>query len=152
EAFKGSRVPSCVTPAMEPMRATGDYVTRRGRSSNAGLADGPLIVIDSLKLPDADRDALLHQVFVENPARAASMSVGHTTRAPAMQAKFAPLEDYYKGAAAGGWRRLSAMYISNAFRRALPENYSPTSYLINTMLPATNSNRTMDYVATIVLE
>ena len=34
----------------------------------------------------------------------------------------------------------------------IPENYSPTSFLINTLLPANNVNRTMDYVATIVIE
>jgi hypothetical protein len=152
DSFKDSRVPSCVSPAMEPMKATGDYVTRRGRTSNAGLADGPLMVIDALKLPTAERETLLHQVFVENPSRAAGMSSGHKTLAQSMQPKFAPLEEYYKGAAAGGWHRFSAWYISNEFRRALPANYSPTSYIINTMLPSTNSNRTMDYVATVAFE
>jgi hypothetical protein len=34
----------------------------------------------------------------------------------------------------------------------IPENYSPTSYLINTLLPKENRNRTMDYVATIVMQ
>jgi hypothetical protein len=34
----------------------------------------------------------------------------------------------------------------------VPENYSPTSYLLNTLLPPDNVNRTMDYVATIVIE
>jgi hypothetical protein len=36
--------------------------------------------------------------------------------------------------------------------RKVPDNYSPTSYLINTLLPVDNSNRTMDYVATIVIQ
>jgi len=59
------------------MKATGDYITRRGRSSYIGLAEGPLVVVDSLKLPDAERDKLLHTVFIENKAGMAKMSVGH---------------------------------------------------------------------------
>ena len=31
DAFARSGIPSCVKPAMQPMRATGDYITRRGR-------------------------------------------------------------------------------------------------------------------------
>ena len=31
DAFKGSRIPSCVREPMKPMSATGDYITRRGR-------------------------------------------------------------------------------------------------------------------------
>jgi hypothetical protein len=34
----------------------------------------------------------------------------------------------------------------------LVENYAPASFLINTLLPKDNANRTMDYVATILLE
>ena len=49
-------------------------------------------------------------------------------------------------------QRLRARLISSGFNTAVPENYSPTSYLINTLLPPDNINRTMDYVATIVIE
>jgi hypothetical protein len=69
-----------------------------------------------------------------------------------MQPKFAPLEKYYTAAADGGFQRIQAYFISNAFRRAMPDNYSPTSYLINALLPSDNNNRTMDYVATIMFE
>jgi hypothetical protein len=34
----------------------------------------------------------------------------------------------------------------------VPDNYSPTSFLINTLLPPDNANRTMDYIATIAIE
>jgi hypothetical protein len=152
EAFKGSRVPSCVKPIMEPMRATGDYITRRGRSSNAGLAEGPLLVVDALKLPEAERDKLLHTVFVENKSGMARMSVGHRQVAETMQSKFAPLEKYYLGVQGKWGPTFEARLISAGFRRGIPENYSPTSFLINTLLPANNSKRTMDYVATILIE
>ena len=42
--------------------------------------------------------------------------------------------------------------IASPSTRGIPENYSPTSFLINTLLPANNVNRTMDYVATIMIE
>lgn len=152
DAFKGRRVPTCVNAPMTPMKATGNYISRRSNSSQAGLADGPLLVIDSLKLPDAERDTLLSQVFVENPGKAANMSQGHREIAQTMQPKFAPLEKYYKDVSEGGWRRIQAYFISSAFRRAMPDNYSPTSYLIDTLLPSSNSYRTMDYVATVVFD
>jgi hypothetical protein len=152
DAFKGSGIPSCVKPIMQPMKATGDYITRRGRSSYTGLAEGPLLVIDSLKLPDAERDKLLHAVFVVNRGSAAKMSSGHKEIAEAMSPKFAPLEKYYLGVHGKWGPTFEARLISNGFKRGIPENYSPTSFLINTLLPANNVNRTMDYVATILIE
>ena len=81
------------------------------------------------------------------------MSAGHKKVAEAMQPKFEKLKDYYLGVSGGGVvQRLRARLISSGFNRAIPENYSPTSYLINTLLPPDNVNRTMDYVATIVIE
>ena len=77
DAFKAAASPPASSRSWSRMKATGDYITRRGRSSYAGLAEGPLLVVDSLKLPDAERDKLLHSVFVENKAGLAKMSVGH---------------------------------------------------------------------------
>lgn len=152
DAFKGSRVPACVNPIMKPMEVTGNYVMNHKRTSYSGLADGPLLVIDAMKRPKAEQDALIKTVFVENPAGLAKLSAGHKKVAEDMQSKFAPLEQYYRGSLGGVWQGLKARYISMRFRRAVPENYSPTSYLINTLLPPDNANRTMDYVATIVIE
>ncbi|MGD9805611.1 MAG: hypothetical protein AB7E81_01060 [Hyphomicrobiaceae bacterium] len=152
DVLKGRNVPSCVSAPMTPMKATGNYISSRSSSSQAGLTDGPLLVIDALKLPNAKRDALLSQVFVENPSKAAQMSQGHREIAQTMQPKFAPMEKYYKDVSNGGWRRIQAYFVGNAFRRAIPENYSPTSYLINTLLPSNNTSRTMDYVATVVFD
>jgi hypothetical protein len=153
EAFRGSRIPSCVKEPMRPMLATGDYMSRRGRNSYSGLSDGPLMVIDAMKLPDAQRDQLLHSVFVDTPAGLAKLSVGHRKVAEEMKPKFAPLEKYYFGVYKGLWGpSWEARRISNAFNRSIPENYSPTSFLINTLLPSKNSHRTMDYVATVVIE
>lgn len=152
DAFKARAVPACIKQPMKPMEATGNYITRRSRTSYSGLADGPLLVIDAMKLPKAERTKLLQSVFVENRNGMDKLSVGHKAVAESMQSKFAPLEKYYVGAGTGLWNSLRARLISMGFKRAIPDNYSPTSYLINTLLPADNVNRTMDYVATIVIE
>ena len=153
DAFKGSRVPACVKQPMEPLSAAGNAVASEGRSSVVGLADGPLTVIEKLKVPSSDRKQLLQSVFVENPTALKKMSEGHRKVAETMQPKFETLKDYYLGVAGGNVvQRLRARLIRSAFNRAVPENYSPTSYLLNTLLPPENINRTMDYVATIVIE
>ena len=152
DSFKGSSVPSCVREPMKPMSATGDYMTRRGRYSNAGLTEGPLLVVDSLKLPAEEKKKLLHAIFVDNPSGLAKLSAGHKTLAESMKPKFAPLEKYYLGVGGNWGPTIEARLVSTAFNRGIPENYSPTSFLINTLLPANNVNRTMDYVATIVIE
>ena len=152
DAFNSAGVPACVDPAMTPMKATGNYISRRSASSHAGLADGPLLVIDAMKLPKEGRNSLLRDVFVENPVKLAKMSSGHRDLAQSLQPKFAPLERYYRAAAEGGFRRIEAFFLGNAFRWAIPDNYSPTSYLINTLLPPDNKTRTMDYVVTIMFD
>ena len=150
EAFKDGGIPACVKPIMEPMEATGNYLIKRSRNSQSGFADGPLMVIDTLKLPKAEQTALLKSVFVAGST--AKLSVGHKKVAEQMQPQFAKLEDYYLGVSGNVLQKLKARVTSGVFNRAIPENYSPTSYLINTLLPPDNVNRTMDYVATIVIE
>ncbi len=152
ESFSGTSVPACIREPMKPMEATGDFIFRRNRSSNAGLADGPLLVIDALKLSSAERTRMLESVFVENKGRLAKLSVGHKTLAESMQPKFAPLQQYYTGAGGGFFQSIKARAIRSAVNREIPDNYSPTSFLVNTLLPVDNANRTMDYVATIVIE
>src|SRR5690606_9847787 len=147
--FKGGRVPSCITPAMTPLEATGNNIPGRGRWARIGLADGPMTIIDGLKMPAAARRDLLEAVFVENPEGLKKMSEGHRKVAEAMQPKFEQLQDYYLGSSGGSiTQRLRARLIRFMFNRAVPENYSPTSYLLNTLLDKTNTNRSMDYVAT----
>jgi hypothetical protein len=80
------------------------------------------------------------------------MSVGHRELAKEMQPKFAKLETYYTSAASKSWFGVKARVLSAAISSTIPENYSPTSFLINTLLERTNANRTMDYVATVLIE
>ena len=69
-----------------------------------------------------------------------------------MSPKFEKLETYYRSAANKSWLGLKARVLSTAISQSIPENYSPTSFLINTLLAPTNANRSMDYVATVVIE
>jgi hypothetical protein len=153
DAFKGSRVPACIKSPMRPMKATGTVVPNHWRSSYSGLADGPLLVVDAMQLPTEKRKKLLHSIFIENPEGLKRMSVGHRELAQSMAPKFARLESYYTAITGGflqsWWGRLLGIGFNFA---GIPENYSPTSYLINTLLPPNNKNRTMDYVATIVIQ
>lgn len=151
--FKGSRVPACIKEPMEPMKATGNVLPTHGRSTYSGLADGPLLVIDQLDLPEEARKPLLESIFVENPSGLAKMSIGHREVAQQMQPKFEHLKSYYIGMTGKMWQNWRARLIGTGFNWAgIAENYSPTSYLINTLLPANNNNRSMDYVATIVID
>ena len=153
DAFKGGRVPSCIKPIMTPLEATGNNAPKGGRTSVIGLADGPMTIIDGLKISNADRKPLLESVFVEDPSEMSKMSEGHRKVAQTMQPKFVTLKDYYLGVSGGSIiQRVRARLIRTAFNTSVPENYSPTSYLLNTLLPKNNVNRTMDYVATIVIE
>jgi hypothetical protein len=150
--FEKDGVPSCVGPGMKPMRAAGNYVDGSSRSTYVGLADGPLLVINALGLPQEEEDQLLKEVFVANPKAASKMSTGHRKLAQDMEPKFGPLEKYYLGVSGRGWARTKARVARTLFNRQVPDNYSPTSYLINTLLPANHPDRTMDYVGTIVIE
>jgi hypothetical protein len=151
DTVSGSGVPSCISEPMKPMRATGDYINKRTRSSYSGLVDGPLMVIDSLGLPVPEREAALKKVF-EITRNDSNMSEGHRDVEKAMQDNVPKLQKYYVDSGKPVWKSIGARAIAFGLRRQIPDNYSPTSYLINTLLPADNTNRTMDYVATIVIE
>jgi hypothetical protein len=152
DAFNGRRMPSCVDEPMRPMMATGDYMTSRGRNTSAGLADGPLLVIDAMGLNGPARQSMIDNVFkVTKPDGLRQMSSGHRQTAEVMQPKFAQLALYYSGVTGDSQQRQQASQIAAGFAKEIPQNYSPTSFLINTLLPKDNRNRTMDYIATIVV-
>lgn len=150
--FGKDGVPGCVKPIMTPLQATGNFVERRTNSSYVGLADGPMMVINALRLPDDKEQGLLRDVFIENPDKLSKMSSGHRKVAEEMRSKFGPLERYYRWSSSRGWRKATARFARAVFNRWVPDNYSPTSYLINTMLPPYHPDRKMDYVATIVIQ
>jgi hypothetical protein len=150
--FENSGIPSCIEQPMVPLHAVGSFAWRQTRGANVGLADGPLMVIDAMKLDTADRLRIIASMFAENEQRLKQMSIGHQQVAREMAPRFEPLRRYYDNATGNRVQRVGAGLTASAFTRNVPDNYSPTSYLINTLLPPDNSNRTMDYIATIVIE
>ena len=124
---RAAGVPSCVKRAMEPMKATGNVLPRHGRNSYSGLADGPLLVVDSMKLPDAERKQIMRQRVHREPRRAWPRCRSATgTVAEQMQPKFAKLEGYYLGMTGRMWQNWRARLIGTGFNWAgIPENYSP---------------------------
>jgi len=153
DAFKASRVPSCISPVMTPLSATGDYPRRQGHNDTIGLADGPLAVIKGLKLPKVETEQMVAQVFTEDPAVLKKMSSGHQQLAKTLSPEFGKLRSYYDAVASGGITGTVVGSIKETLiNLSVPDNYSPTSYLINTMLPVRDKHRQMDYVATIMFE
>ena len=81
------------------------------------------------------------------------MSVGHRRSGQADAAEVRAAEALLRRHDRPLWQNWRARLVGTGFNWAgIPENYSPTSFLINTLLPPDNNNRTMDYVATIFIE
>jgi hypothetical protein len=153
DTFKATRVPSCISPIMTPLAAADDYPRRQWRSDKIGLADGPLTVIKGLKRPKAETEQLVAAVFIEDSAVLKKMSSGHRELAKTLSPEFSKLRGYYDAVAVGGVEGTVESKIREILiDLSVPDNYSPTSYLINTMLPVSGKYRQMDYVATIMFE
>ena len=71
-----------------------------------------------------------------------------------MQPQFSKLEGYYTWITGRFWQSWWAKAQGTGFNNfvVIKDNYSPTSYLIDTLLPKDNKNRTMDYVATVMIQ
>lgn len=143
--FEAVGTPKCISPIFQPMRALGDFAQTNADDADAGLADGPLLVLKAIDPTTADAGKIIRDMFT--PTQNSRMSQGHRDVAAAFAPLFAPLENYYKN------------YLSNApevvglkavFNQRMKRNYSPTAFLVNTLLPVNNKNRVFDYVATIV--
>ena len=82
--------------------------------------EGPLLVVDSLKLPAEEKNKLLHAIFVENPKSMAKLSAGHKTLAESMKPKFAPLEKYYMGVGGNWGPTIQARMVSDRLQPGHP--------------------------------
>lgn len=143
--FQKTGIPSCVSPSFKPLPALGDFLQTQSDADQAGLADGPVLMMQKLELSGSDFAKTITDIFVASAT--SRMSQGHRDVANEFAPLFAPLENYYKGHSTGATEILGLKQIFNAKMAA---NYSPTAYMINTLLPASNDHRAMDYVATLV--
>ncbi|MEI7528278.1 MAG: hypothetical protein WCK76_04980 [Elusimicrobiota bacterium] len=143
-AFAGEGTPACVKPVFNPLPMLGDYfLDPKAPAARLGLSDGPLAVIDSMGLPEAQKQVFIGQVFEKKRV----LSPGHAAVAASLAPFFMKMEGYYSGIQT---RDPKALAIRDSFNGNVKPNYSPTSYLINALLPAGNEERKMDAVATVV--
>ncbi len=144
EAFAQDGVPACIKPVFKPLTMLGDYfLDPKAPAARLGLSDGPLAVINSIGLPDDQKARLIHQVFEHKRV----MSPGHAALAQSLEPYYLPLEGYYEGIQA---QTPKSMQIMNSFNSSVKPNYSPASFLINTLLPSDSQERNMDMVGTVV--
>ncbi|HBA60990.1 MAG TPA: hypothetical protein DCZ92_09255 [Elusimicrobia bacterium] len=147
EAFAAPGSPACVKQPFAPLQMTGDYFSGPGPAmGRLGLSDGPLAVISALGLPAEAKRQLIHEVF-ETKRPLDNMSPGHRAVAERLAPFFAPLENYYAGIEAGA---PAALQTANAFNSSVKANYSPTAFLVNTLLPPASEERKLDVVATVL--
>lgn len=131
---------ACVQEPFKPMGILGT-------TEGPGLADGPLL---NLQRASADkRGALLETIFPASP-NAARLSQGHRDVSAFLDSNgmMANSKLYY-GATISG-QAAAAGQLSAGVNAQAPANYSPTAFLVNSMLPKTDPNRKFDYVATLV--
>lgn len=172
DAINGSDPASCISPPYIPPAMIGDYFSGgRTKQSVIGLGEGPLAVIDTMNLQDASkRQDLLDSVF--DPATSqGSLSQGQQLMVKTVSDAFASVKDYYDAIYddsssdayknAMDLRRRFDMQPGdgdNGFRSGVNPNqpmyfvddYSPSSFGLNALLPDDNDNRAFDYVGTLV--
>lgn len=144
-AFTRPGMPSCVEPLMEPLKALGDFAQTRRGTDDAGLGEGPLLLFLAMDLDDNTTMELINEVFTATGT--SKMSAGHRAVAEQMAPHFAPLKTYYVGLNSASPQIVG---LKAAFNANMKANYSPTAFVVNTILPRDNDTRAFDYLGTIV--
>ncbi len=153
----GSEGAECVDPPFETMPLVAET------SDQVGIGGGPLISL--LQLPAAERQARILDIFaataekpeVDSDARPGKLSSGHRKVAEQVKGLFAPVMKLYQARANGATAEQTAMLAAGIngadidgpgpAPAGIPENYSPTAFLIATM--PEDEVRSVDYIVTI---
>lgn len=132
----------CVEPVFSPMHMTG-------RGDVPGLTEGPLEVLRALDGTAGEITSLVEELFTQGKME--DLSSGHRALAtnPQVQMLMEAMKVFYPAKIAD-WNSAVAKGISDQVNQAGGRNYSPASFLINTMLDNSNPERKFDYVATIM--
>lgn len=130
----------CVDPVFNAMALLDEGKT-------PGLTTGPLQVLEALDVSSSQKSDLMNSVFEQGEMN--GLSSGHRALAtnPMIGALIGALQGYYPATLSGN--RGMAQGIAAKVNAGGGKNYSPTSFLINSMLDETDPERTFDYVATI---
>lgn len=127
---------ACVDEVFAPM----PLVART--ADEVGLAEGPLLAL--LAVPAQIRAPLVDDVFATGDA--ATLSSGHRAVSEQVAPLMGPLSQLYT-ARAGGAPVEATAAAAEQLDATMPNNYSPTTFLIQAMGP--EATRSMDYVATV---
>jgi len=132
---------SCIKPIFDPM-----YML--DQEGIPGLTEGPLATLNSLDISNSEKEDLLDTLFATG--NMLTLSSGH--RALAKNPKVVALIQALKGFYIAKLNRNEAM-VAGITAQVNPvggRNYSPSAFLINSMLEDTDPGRQFDYVATIM--
>ena len=147
-SFDGS-----LDPLFEPMPVLGSALLDPV-SGTPGLTDGIGLILNSLELSPDQLDQLLDQAFAEwephfsggRPPYA--ISSGHREQAAKFKPLYEPLKAYFR---AVKLNPSTASQIKAGIDQQTQgqENYSPTAYLVQALLPETSRRRVISYVGTV---
>lgn len=131
---------SCVDPVFNAMSLLDNQGV-------PGLTTGPLMILEKLDVSSSQKTQLMGSVFQQGEM--SGLSSGHRALAtnPMIGALIQALQGYYPATLAGA--RSTSLGIASQVNPNGGKNYSPTSYLINSMLDENDPERNFDYVATI---
>jgi hypothetical protein len=173
----GAAPATCIKPAFKPLPMVGDLFVNEREDANkreAGMGDGPLLVVDSQKFESTRvRDNILASVFNDATAQG-NLSRGQQSIVRQVTPSFMELKQYYANVYTPNSQtakdlrtRFNMQSGQNGFLQPDPrnrldetpvlsihykDNYSPTSFGINSYLPDENENRQFDYVGTIAYD
>jgi hypothetical protein len=134
---------SCVRPIAEAMTLTPN-------KNLPGLTMGPLMVLKDLDISSAEKAELTKALFTQGEM--SSLSSGHRALAqnPMVASLIDGLKVYYPAALAGNTGTMAA--IQAKINPVGGRNYSPSFFLINSLLDSTDPERKFDYVATLIFK
>jgi hypothetical protein len=132
---------SCVKPVFEAM-----YMSAEGNVP--GLTEGPLAILKALDISDSQKEDLMAVLFTQG--NMSGLSAGHRALAtnPHITTLVEALKVLYSAKLLGN--DVISAAVSGKINPPGGRNYSPTSYIINSLLDSKDPERKMDYVATII--
>jgi hypothetical protein len=148
ETFDGD-----LSPLFSPMPVLGTALLEPD-TGTPGLSDGIGLILGSLEVTPDQLDELLDRAFATwDPHFSGgqppySISSGHQAQADKFKPLYGPLKEYFRAVKLDPE---SARAIKTSLDGQLQgqENYSPTAYLVQALLPETSTRRVMSYVGTI---
>lgn len=139
---KASNQVSCIEQIFSPM-----YMTSKGNIP--GLTEGPFEVLKALDSSSSEIALLTEELFTQGKME--DLSSGHRALAtnPQVRMLMEAMMVFYPTKLGDGNSPV-AKGISDQVNQVGGRNYSPASFLINTMVENSNPERKFDYVATIM--